>query len=211
MCFLLHSLRNGGCTRGPHPGRSSPPGLGIRTGPGKLEANRKRASLLSPGVCAFLRKGPAGETARIAGDRLGWDRWGPRTGEGPGKTRSLFPKTPKIPVCPFPRKKNPLGTQPRPHPGGLQGAPIPPTDSPLPPPRHREPKGAAGRAGGERRVWGAGPGKQDLGSSETGERPPTWRGRPGVRWQDGGWRQQQEKQRESERDTLPCEGRELKG
>ena len=136
MCFLLHSLRNGGCTRGPHPGRSSPPGLGIRTGPGKLEANRKRASLLSPGVCAFLRKGPAGETARIAGDRLGWDRWGPRTGEGPGKTRSLFPKTPKIPVCPFPRKKNPLGTQPRPHPGGLQGAPIPPTDSPLPPPRH---------------------------------------------------------------------------
>ena len=135
MCFLLHSLRNGGCTRGPHPGRSSPPGLGIRTGPGKLEANRKRASLLSPGVCAFLRKGPAGETARIAGDRLGWDRWGPRTGEGPGKTRSLFPKTPKIPVCPFPRKKNPLGTQPRPHPGGLQGAPIPPTDSPLPPPR----------------------------------------------------------------------------
>lgn len=60
-------------------------------------------------------------------------------------------------------------------------------------------------------MWGAEPGTQDRGSSGAAKRPPTWRGRPGVRWQDGGGRQQQEKQRESERDTLPCKGRELKG
>lgn len=80
-------------------------------GPGKLEAGeRERASLLSPDACGFLRKGPAGETARIVGDRVGWDRWGPRTGEGAWRDAVPFPKAAQDPSLPFPGKKNPVGT-----------------------------------------------------------------------------------------------------